>query len=191
MRAQQATHQSAMWALMVCASPLQPFIPVCTYSVPHRPSRSTLLWHLRPLLLQDTDAERAAQRLRLSLADRRYSPTRAIVALVRDLGGTLLTAPAPAAALAPSQANTVSLALADVVDRDLQSRWPDKTHPSIAAIPCLLGWEACCFKDCYSQKHNSVFRTFLHLARYAKFVPLQLLWWGLYAGLYSEDTTST
>ena len=86
-------------------------------------SPSGVLWCLRPLLLQDADAAAAAKRLRLSLADRDYSQTRAVVALVQDLGDTvLLQAPAPAAALAPSQANTVSLALADVVDHDLQSR---------------------------------------------------------------------
>ena len=91
-----------------------------------------MLWHLRPLLLQDTDAERAAERLRLSLEDRQYSQTRAVIALVQDLGATLLQGPAPAAALAPSQANTVSLALADVVDHDLQTRWP-----ASALHPCM------------------------------------------------------
>ncbi len=73
-------------------------------------------------LLQDTATDIEDTRLRLSLADPDYSPNRAVVSLVRDLGDTLLMAPAPAAALPPSQANTVSLALADVVDHDLQSR---------------------------------------------------------------------
>ena len=85
-------------------------------------SRSTLQPVSDFRLLQDTETDIEDTRLRLSLADPDYLPARAVVSLVRDLGDTLLTAPAPAAALAPSQANTVSLALADVVDHDLQSR---------------------------------------------------------------------
>lgn len=63
------------------------------------------------------------QRPRLSLANRGYnSQTSAVIALAQDLGAVLQTACAPAPAPEQAPANSVSLALADVVDEQLQHR---------------------------------------------------------------------
>lgn len=77
-----------------------------------------------------------AQRLRASLADRDYSQTRAVISIAQDLGATLVTAPAPVPD--PSEANSVSLALADVVDMNLQSRYrifSVRMHMQISQAP--------------------------------------------------------
>ena len=63
------------------------------------------------------------QRPRLSLANSGYnSQTSAVIALAQDLGAVLPTPGAPAPAPEQAPANTVSLALADVVDEQLQHR---------------------------------------------------------------------
>lgn len=70
------------------------------------------------------------------MADRDYSQTRAVISIAQDLGATLVTAPAPVPDA--SEANSVSLALADVVDMSLQSRYQIlsvRMHTQISQAP--------------------------------------------------------
>lgn len=87
----------------------------------------------RLLLLQGMDSLAAAQRIRLPGADSRFSQTKALISLAEDLGANLPAAPAPAPTA--GQPTSVALALADVVDAQLQHRCPEL--PTAAQCPYI------------------------------------------------------